>query len=276
MTDIDHDERLLISRARNALSPREADAARILSSLEQRLDVSPREPGFAEPGPRGVRGRFWRRSGGAALSKAFVGSVLLGTLGALVSSRHADDVTVSRAPVPTAVSKVAVVPPSAAEASDRTPAAPAPPAVEAPAAPVAIQRPSAADRQRRKRVQCSDSAARTSAACRASSRDLAQALAAPPLAVQSSLRAELSALQQAERALRAEQPKPKVALELLDAFERDAADGGKMHEERSALRAVARCSLEPASGLALSKAFTQRYPGSAYAERVARTCARTP
>jgi len=88
------------------------------------------------------------------------------------------------------------------------------------------------------------------------------------------LRRELVALRQAEWAMRAGQP--SRALATLEAFEREAEGQGKMHEERAAAAALARCALAADSGESLYAKFVSRYPGSAYAARLRRACIPAP
>ncbi|MET0389716.1 MAG: hypothetical protein ABW321_27335 [Polyangiales bacterium] len=90
----------------------------------------------------------------------------------------------------------------------------------------------------------------------------------------SSLRPELDALRAAERALQARQP--VAALQILDAFESTLVGSGKMAEERSAAKTMARCLLlAPAARPDMLQQFAERHPASAYLERVKRSCSPT-
>lgn len=102
--------------------------------------------------------------------------------------------------------------------------------------------------------------------------------AAPPSAAApaGSLSQELAALRGAQQALRKGQP--AQALELLTRFERESKGPGAMQEERSAAATMARCALAGSNHATseLYAAFTQRYPNSAYAARVRRLCSAKP
>jgi hypothetical protein len=81
---------------------------------------------------------------------------------------------------------------------------------------------------------------------------------------------ELAALRKAELALRSGHP--AQALEALEAFTRQATDGGKMQEEREAAASMAHCQLSPSRARTILDAFAQRYPDSAYKARIQQSC----
>jgi hypothetical protein len=72
---------------------------------------------------------------------------------------------------------------------------------------------------------------------------------------------------------------------VLESFEREVAGGGEMKEERAAAATMARCALAAASdgtekadraGRELYDEFIGRYPKSAYATRLRRSCLHKP
>jgi hypothetical protein len=85
-----------------------------------------------------------------------------------------------------------------------------------------------------------------------------------------SLSVEVRALRNTERALR--DHNPGLATAFLDDLDR-AIPGGQMREERSALRAIARCTAgQHPFGVNLADEFNAAYPSSVYQARVLQTC----
>lgn len=81
---------------------------------------------------------------------------------------------------------------------------------------------------------------------------------------------EVRVLREVDRALR--EQRPLVALELLDALDR-AVPKGRLHEERTAARVLARCDTSSrADAQELGIAFSKQHPGSVYEPRVLRGC----
>lgn len=80
---------------------------------------------------------------------------------------------------------------------------------------------------------------------------------------------EVLQLERVQRALR--DGYPALALAILSELDQKLPHG-RLHEERSAARAVARCAMD-GSAPAVLESFTKRYPGSMYWERVAAACA---
>jgi hypothetical protein len=107
---------------------------------------------------------------------------------------------------------------------------------------------------------------------RSRSRDRATAPAAAPASPDElALAPEAALLRRANAALSAGDP--DRALTLLQDWERQFAPG-HLHEEHAALRAVALCGLgRSIQGRGEAKAFGNRYPGSALAQRVRNACA---
>jgi hypothetical protein len=88
-----------------------------------------------------------------------------------------------------------------------------------------------------------------------------------------SLADEIRALRNVERALR--DTNPGLASAFLDELDR-AVPGGRMREERDALRAIARCEAgRQPFGINLAEEFAVAHPGSAYEGRVHDACRRT-
>lgn len=104
---------------------------------------------------------------------------------------------------------------------------------------------------------------------RAASNGLAQPASADPAPAGTSPEAEeILQLERVQRALR--DGYPALALAILGELDQKVPRG-RLHEERSAARVIARCSMgEPSPDL--SESFATRYPGSMYLERVAAAC----
>jgi hypothetical protein len=90
-----------------------------------------------------------------------------------------------------------------------------------------------------------------------------------PLASDSVLQRELSALYRIEGALRADRAQDAMAL-LADLDRR--IPGGKLKEERAAAYSVAQCLLNSNDGGNHAEAFTQKFPNSVYRGRVFDAC----
>ena len=300
LQDVDND---LIERARRALSPRDADQARVLAALSERL-YGPHGSSSAEgaasgrilhsalpqPLPAAAEGaavshataspaswsklwswsRLWNWTWKCVLplSTAAVVAFLWATPRA-----HRDNKPPARTHVNASVTPSLtpeVVKQSVEELLAHEPVQPTAPRTTLPAQ----SKEPGKDKKRstRKRCHAADGSERP---CPAPASPTALAATpAPSAEFQLSLRHELDALRKAERALREKQP--ARALETLEAFERTAAGGGKMQEERSAAATVARCALTASDGKELHDAFVRRYPSSAYALRIKQTCLKKP
>ena len=75
-------------------------------------------------------------------------------------------------------------------------------------------------------------------------------------------------LERAERAVRARNH--ELALALSDELESNYPES-RLHEERRAIRLMARCQAG-LDGASQSSSFEQLYPGSVYADRIAHEC----
>jgi hypothetical protein len=90
--------------------------------------------------------------------------------------------------------------------------------------------------------------------------------AAPP----DTLGEEVRVLREVDRALR--EQRPLIALELLNELDR-AVPKGRLHEERTAARVLARCDTSSrAEAQQLGVTFSKEHPGSVYEPRVLRGC----
>lgn len=104
---------------------------------------------------------------------------------------------------------------------------------------------------------------------RAASTAMAQAAPADLAPMSTSPEAEeILQLERVQRALR--DGYPALALAILGELDQKVPRG-RLHEERSAARVIARCGMGEASP-ELSESFANRYPGSMYLERVAAAC----
>lgn len=276
----------LIERARRALSPRDADQARVLAALSERLFA----PHAGGPVPSAAPSHLVH---GALPSLDAAGTSLTGAAGSsrswgwvwkgalpLVSvtvlgllwltSRADHDRKPARGDAPPQVSAAVSPAPFVKDVELLAHEQPASPAPEAPPAPKPDKKHPA-----RKRCHAANGGERP---CPAPPAPTALAAAAtsdePAKPAESSLRQELEALRKAERALREHQP--AHALEVLEAYEHAAAGSGAMQEERNAASTVARCALAADGGEGLYQSFVRRYPSSAYAARVRQTCVSKP
>lgn len=270
MNDTELDDELLLARARRALSPRDADEARVLQALEARL------------GPLGAESAKPPTSQGASASqptpaplqlalstplvKSLLGAALIGALGGTGFWLAGAERPRVEAPPPSAarqdVRAPEVTPPASAEQPSRAPEPEQPAAAPDQLAPETPHKPLKAARAPQRRTA---HAALAPSALPAHDATLAARVDA------TSLRAELEMVARAERALRAGDA--RGARQLIEDFERAAQGGGKLHEERSAAKTLAECALTPARRPQLLREFEGRYPGSAYAARLRRGCA---
>jgi hypothetical protein len=273
-----HDEAWL-ELAREALSPREADQARVLSALEQRLNLppitdQPQLPSSDAPScgvataashvqllklsvPRWLA--HWVLPGVLALGGGAAVTVL--------ATRSAQQP--APAPLQPVAAEVTPEPEMVAEAVPDHDAAETPqPEQPAPAAP-------GPTKPARKKCRTSQGVERP---CNTPAKPAPSALAsAPPppaAAPNASLSEELAALREAQRALKSGQA--AHALEVLTGFERSTPGPGAMQEERNAAATMARCTLDPEAASQLYEAFVRQHPNSAYVARLRRTCQPRP
>lgn len=113
----------------------------------------------------------------------------------------------------------------------------------------------------------------SSRAAAARRNDLRRTTTSEPATAEGSLAEEVRALRNVERALR--EGNPGLASAFLDELDR-GVPGGRMTEERDALRAIARCEAgRQPFGVNLAEDFVRAHPGSAYGRRVRDACERT-
>jgi hypothetical protein len=264
-----HDPEAWLDLARQGLAPREADQARVLSALEQRLDLPLNEassahrqelnsvPSASPSLGMGAPGMLVRWALGAIVPLAGVAAV-----GVFLTTRN----VTPQAPVlkPATHVAAAVITPeldlSIAQVQVKEISQPKAPEPASPA-------PKEKKPQRSKKCRTAQGSERPCATTRTT--ESAIASAPPP---ESSLSQELAALREAQRALR--EGRPADALSVLTSFEQAAAGRGAMQEERAAAATMARCALQKTKQL--YDEFMQRYPKSAYAARLARTCLPKP
>jgi hypothetical protein len=281
MTQLDSEAWL--ERAREALAPREADQARVLSALERQLHLPPHGPDIHAESSNSVE------IGSGTLKKLapkrfglFNMSVSRWAASALVPLAGVAAVSVfvaTRSTHPAApIQKRQATRPIAAAVTQTS----LPDAIDLALAQAEIKAPKPAERpvdaapaeknekkSPRKKCRAANGSERPCANARPT--PTAVASATPPAAAgPSSLSKELAALREAQQALRKGQP--AQALEVLSRFEHEAPGPGAMQEERFAATTMARCALNAHSGSELLKEFTQRYPNSAYSARVRRLC----
>ena len=280
-----HDPEAWLDLARQALSPREADQARVLSALEQRLDLPSNDlpcelarnqrhelhsmQASAASLPLGIPSTFtrWALSAVVPLAGAAV-------IGLLLVTRSAPPKT----PVLRPATKVtaAITEPSLPGAVDQTIAQvkePTDPERAAPAPTVQPVQPSKEKKPQHKKCRTAKGSERPCAPVKSTETAIASASEAPPPAAAppSALSKELAALREAQRALREGQA--AHALSVLTSFEEAAPGPGAMQEERHAAATMARCALAQRSDTKqLYDEFMQRYPKSAYAARLQHTC----
>ena len=275
-----HDPEAWLQLARQALEPREADQARVLSALHERLHL-PHASGPTPPppvdgsrslhaAPPGVRASGVFPSWTLGIAVPLAGLV---AVGAFLAVRH---VTPEPRQVPT-VSRTIT-----------------PPAYERPLAQLEDQghredqeqraqedRESTGDepktptppQKKRQRKKCRTAQGSERPCTSDTPSETALAGAAPAMEVpgKSSLSEELRALRDAQQALR--EGRASDALAVLTSFEQRLPGGGAMREEREAAATMARCALtggaEPKQHY---ESFVERYPMSAYTTRVAHAC----
>ena len=295
--------------ARRALSPRATDQARVLTALEQRLSLpaepsadrstdmhSPAEAPPAAPAVEhavkgAVKGNAGLALGSAQVLVRWALRALLPVAGigalALVATQlhtlHVNDATPSLRPAKpmaaavTGAQPLTTKPEAATQPVDR-------PQLAAASEPQPRDRSEnngdkSAPKKKPQRKKCR-AANGQERPCEIKASETALAIATPePAALPpaaASLRQELEALRQAQSALRSGQA--AQALAVLEAFEREADGPGEMQEERAAAVTMARCALVQAEPdkRELYSAFAQRYPKSAYAARLRRTCLKQP
>jgi hypothetical protein len=272
-----HDPEAWLDLARQALAPREADQARVLSALEQRLALPANEAGSE-------LGRVHRQelnsvpAASPSIGMGMPSALLRWALGAIVPLAGVAAVSVflstrnatPRAPVlkPAPNVAAAIAPEldlSIAQVKEISAPRPAEPAVPAPKE----------KKPQRKKCRTAQGSERPCATTKTSESAIASAPQPTAAPSESSLSQELAALREAQRALR--EGRPVDALAVLTDFERAAAGRGAMQEERDAAATMARCALQPRSETKpLYDDFMARYPKSAYAARLARTCLPKP
>lgn len=255
MTDRDPFEESVLSAARRAHEPSAADAARVLQRTRHAIaaDVA---LGDAQLGTAS-HGALTQ----ALVAKLIAGGLVIAALSGGIGYQlglHAEDARApERAPRATAASSAA---PPAVKAAPAIEAAPAEASAPEPSSPVA------------------EPAARTDAGARRASKPRGPHLEPPvdeSVAVEESalplgsLDAEVRALERIQRALRDREP--QAALALLQQLDRDVP-AGRLIEERSAARALARCELGHGEPLKHALEFSQRFPASVYFARVRKTC----
>lgn len=280
-----HDPEAWLEQARQGLAPREADQARVLAALERRLDLSTSDAASelgaaqrqalnaASPGvpasALGVPSTLLRWALGAIVPIAGVAAISV-----MLKTRDAEPKQPVLRPataVTAAISELDV--PSAELAQHAEPSAPEP-AVQGPT-PAPVPAPKE-KRAPRKKCRTAQGAERPCTSVKPAETAVAVAPQPTAAAPASSLSEELAALRGAQRALR--EGRAAEALAVLTSFEQSVPGRGAMQEERNAAATMARCALarqgDATSGSAqeLYDGFMQRYPKSAYAARLARTC----
>jgi hypothetical protein len=272
-----HDPEAWLDLARQALAPRDADQARVLSALEQRLDLPLNEAGRE-------LGRVHRQElNGVPAASPSIGmgmpsALLRWALGAIVPLAGVAAVgiflTTRSAPPRVPVLKPALSV-SAAVTTDIDLSIAQVKEISAPILPEPTVPAPKEKKPQRKKCRGAQGSERPCATTKSSESVIASA--PPPTAAASdgSLSQELAALREAQRALR--EGRPGDALTVLISFERAAAGRGAMQEERDAAATMARCALQQRSETKqLYDDFMTRYPKSAYASRLARTCLPKP
>ncbi|HTU62809.1 MAG TPA: hypothetical protein VMF89_30310 [Polyangiales bacterium] len=275
-----HDPEAWLDLARQALAPREADCARVLSALEQRLDLPsndvPSELARKQPHelhsmqastsslPLGIPSAVVRW----ALS-AVVPLTAAAAIGVFVSTRTATP----KVPVlrPATGATAAVTEPSLPDMLDQTIAQVKEATEPKPVEPAPL--PPKEKKHQHKKCRTAKGSERPCTTVKATETAIAVVNDPPPPAAAppSSLSKELAALREAQRALREGQA--AHALSVLTSFEQASPGPGAMQEERHAAATMARCALaQRGETKQLYEEFMQRYPKSAYAARLQRTC----
>lgn len=237
MMDIDDEEGLLLARARRVLSPTAADTARVRTAALLAVGTALRDGGADD---RVERLRECSDSRASTMDVVGTGRKLLSGL-ALVAAAGVGYAVGFDAGRGAAVGRAPPLPsPSALAIVQLNPVPDVPGDVPAP-------------------PQGSHGTATSTA----------RSTAAEPRS-RAGLEQELRALKQVDRALR--EQRPREALELLDALDRDVP-GGHLGEEREAARTLAECDLRPAAAARLlADDFSKLHPTSVYGPRVQRSC----
>jgi hypothetical protein len=264
--DLETETEAWLERARQGLSPREADQARVLAALEQRLDLpTPKHANNVSlPTPKPSFGLpvQW-------LLRTLLPLASLGAVGLYLATHSAPAAAPppKRQPVKPVAAVVSAPPLELSDALRAVQEEPSP-------APAFKPSEKATDKPEkkapaRKKCRAADGGERPCPSGKSASKT---ALASAEPAAAPSLNRELAALREAQRALR--HGKAAEALAVLSAFEHDNPGPGAMQEERNAAATMARCALaqQPEASRELYDAFVQRYPKSAYAARLHRTC----
>lgn len=275
-----HDPEAWLELARQALAPCDADRTRVLSALEQRLDLPsndvPSEPGQnqrqelhsarapASSLPLGIPSAFMRWALSAVVPLAGAAAV-----GMYLTSRSATP----KVPVlrPATNVSAAVAEPSLPAVLDQRIAQVTEAREPKPPEPVPTVQPPKEKKLQRKKCRTAKGSERPCATVKSTETAIASEPPPPAAAPTSSLSKELAALREAQRALREGQA--AHALSVLTSFEQTTPGPGAMQEERHAAATMARCALAQRSETKqLYDEFMQRYPNSAYAARLQRTC----
>lgn len=270
-----HDPEAWLDLARQALAPCDADRTRVLAALEQRLDLpsndvpselarqehqalhSTQAP--ASSLPLGIPSALMRWALSAVVPLAGAAAI-----GLFLTTRSATP----KAPVLRPATKVtaAVTEPSLPEVLDQTIAQ-----AKETRDPAPTVQPTKEKKPQRKKCRTAKGTERPCTTVKATETAIASEPPPPAAAPASSLSKELAALREAQRALREGQP--AHALSVLTSFEEATPGPGAMQEERHAAATMARCALTARGETKqLYDEFMQRYPNSAYAARLQRTC----
>lgn len=287
-----HDPEAWLNLVRQALAPRDADQARVLAALEHKLSLpannataSATRDVAQEPELNHVHATA---TSSVASPLEIPSTWLRWALGVIVPLTGVAAVSLFlttpkspvREPTPTltaAVAQPSTLDPSSAHVEQDKKLDPSVAHVEQDKkldAPTPESAPPAPKEKKPQRKKCRTRQGNERPCTTVKASETAVASAPPPgaAAPASSLRQELAALREAQRALREGQA--ARALAVLTAFEQTSAGPGAMREEREAAATMARCALAPRSAITqeLYDDFARRYPKSAYAPRLERTC----
>lgn len=276
-----HDPEAWLELARQALAPCDADRTRVLSALEQRLDLpsndvpselahNQRQELHSTPAPTsslplGIPSAFVRWALSAVVPLAGAAAI-----GMYLTTRSATPKTPVLRPATNVTA--AVTEPSLPDVLDQTIAQVTEAREPKPPEPVPTVQPPKEKKLQRKKCRTSKGSERPCTPVKPTETAIASESPPPPAAATtSSLSKELAALREAQRALR--EGHAAHALSVLTSFEEAAPGPGAMQEERHAAATMARCTLAQRSETKqLYEEFMQRYPNSAYASRLQRTC----
>jgi hypothetical protein len=279
-----HDPEAWLDLARQALAPSDTDHARVLSALEQRLDLPSNDlpselsrnqhreqhhelhntQASTASLPLGIPSTFVRWALSAVIPLAGAAAV-----GLFLTTRSATP----KAPVLRPATRItaAVTEPSLPDMLDQTIAQARESRPSEPAPPTPTVQPTKEKKPQRKKCRTANGTERPCTTVKSTETAIASEPPPPAAAPTSSLSKELAALREAQRALREGQA--AHALSVLASFEATAPGLGAMQEERHAAATMARCALAQRSETKqLYGEFMQRYPNSAYAARLQRTC----